>query len=373
LRLDLHGEPRLRQEMKGRSILVVDDEAIIRDLCSKVLKGYRILEAADGEEALQVLQDGPIDAILTDVMMPQMNGIELLKKIKEREPTQVVVVMTGYADKEVILKALKADADDFITKPINLLQLRTTLDKVLEKKALKEELVNLRRMDRLKTEFLGLISHKLKTPATGISLFIQNLAQGIGDPQDPAFQRTLQMILEEASYLEHLIQSLLSFSDIILQEGPPDLQPGDLRELACRVSADLGSLAAGKGAQIESRLPQTLPPLSFDHKRIALALRALLENAIKFGQEGVKVGLEAEVQADRIRLIVTDNGPGIPRDELTKVFEKFYQVDPAQSGQVRGFGLGLFYARRFAHDHGGSLQIESEFGQGTRAILTLPH
>ena len=372
MRLDLHGEPRLSQEMEGRSILVVDDESIIRDLCSKVLKGYRVLEAADGEEALRVLQNGQVDAILTDVMMPQMNGIELLKQIKEREPTQVVVVMTGYADKEVILKALKADADDFITKPINLLQLRTTLDKVLEKKALKEELVNLRRMDRLKTEFLGLISHKLKTPATGISLFIQNLAQGIGDPQDPGFQRTLEMILAEASYLEHLIQDLLSFSDIILQEGPPDLQPGDLRELAREVAADLGPLAAGKSAKIHSRLPQEFPTLAFDHKRIALTLRALLENALKFGPVGVEVTLDAEILPDRVMLTVSDNGPGIPRDELPKVFEKFYQIDPAQSGQIRGFGLGLFYARRFALDHGGSLQLDSEPGRGTSATLTLP-
>jgi CheY-like chemotaxis protein len=155
-------------------------------------------------------------------MMPQMNGLDLLKTVKEKEPNQVVVVMTGYADKEIVLRALKADADDFISKPINLLQLKTTIDKVLEKRALKEELVHLKRMDRLKSDFLGLISHKLKTPTTAISLFIQNLGQGIGDPADPAFQKTLSLIIEESQYLNYLIQDLLYYSEIILQEGLPD-------------------------------------------------------------------------------------------------------------------------------------------------------
>jgi signal transduction histidine kinase len=103
-----------------------------------------------------------------------------------------------------------------------------------------------------------------------------------------------------------------------------------------------------------------------------LTLRALLENALKFGPVGVEVILDAEILPDRVMLTVSDNGPGIPRDELPKVFEKFYQIDPAQSGQIRGFGLGLFYARRFALDHGGSLQLDSEPGRGTRATLTLP-
>ena len=79
-----------------------------------------------------VLAREEVDVVLTDVMMPQMNGLDLLRAIKERTPDQPVIVMTGYADKEVVLKALKADADDFISKPINLLQLKTTIDKVLE-------------------------------------------------------------------------------------------------------------------------------------------------------------------------------------------------------------------------------------------------
>jgi len=159
VRVEAESAVQLRQD-NGRCILIVDDEKVIRELCCTALRGYRILQAADGAEALRILEQEPADVILTDIMMPQISGLDLLKTIKEREPTQLVVVMTGYADKEIILRALKADADDFISKPITLLQLKTTIDKVLEKKVLKEELVHLKRMDRLKSEFLGVNSHK---------------------------------------------------------------------------------------------------------------------------------------------------------------------------------------------------------------------
>jgi signal transduction histidine kinase len=356
----------------GRGILIVDDEDVIRELCAKALRGYRILQAADGAEALSILEKETVDVVLTDIMMPQMNGLDLLKAVKEREPTQVVVVMTGYADKEIILRALKADADDFISKPINLLQLKTTIDKALEKKALKEELVQLKRMDRLKSDFLGLISHKLKTPTTAISLFIQNLEQGIGDPTDPAFQKTLSLIIEESQYLNYLIQDLLYYSEIILQEGPPRLGSVNPGELAAAVVKELQKYCHNKGLMLVSSLNGSLPEMNLDRQRIAFALRSLLENAIKFTPPGGTISLDAQVRDDSVRLVVQDSGPGIPREELPKVFEKFYQVDPARTGQVRGFGLGLYYARQFAQSHGGNILLECPPGGGTVATLILP-
>jgi len=372
VRLKLEGDMDLRQEQEGRCILVVDDESVLRELCTRVLKGYRVLQAASGEEALGILARETVDLVLTDVMMPDMNGLDLLRTVKEEEPNQVVVVMTGYADKEVILRALKADADDFISKPINLLQLKTTIDKVLEKKALKAELLQLKRMDRLKSDFLGLISHKLKTPTTAISLFIQNLAGGIGDPTDPAFLKTLDLILDESRYLTYLIQDLLVYSEVILQEGPLKRTPITPRDLAMAVVADLKDAFATKGVRLDALLEADHPEMDLDTKRIRFALMALLENALKFTPPGGTVTLSAERSDGELRLIIRDTGQGIPGDELPRVFEKFYQVDPAATGQVRGFGLGLFYARQFVQLHGGTIRLESQPGQGTVATLILP-
>ena len=117
----------------SKTILCVDDEPIIRNLCSEVLEEYRVLPAEDGLEALQILETEEIDLILSDVMMPNLGGLELLQKVKEQHPDQAVILMTGYSDTNLILNALKAGADDFINKPINILQLSTTVEKVFEK------------------------------------------------------------------------------------------------------------------------------------------------------------------------------------------------------------------------------------------------
>ena len=354
------------------SILVVDDESALCELCPGVLKECRVFCAANGEEALRVLDSEEIDVILTDVMMPGMSGLDLLGIAKEREPNRVVIIMTGYSDREIVLRALKAGADDFISKPINLLQLRTVIDKTLERKALREELLHLKYTDRLKTDFLGLVSHKLKTPVTVISLFLQNLARGIGDIHDPAFVATLRLILEESGYLGDLIQELLTFSDMLLQDGPPDIRPSDLAELAVTVLDELSYLAADKKITLDHQFDGSFSPLLLDRRRIAFAIRALLHNAIKFSPRGGTVTLGATIDAETVRLEIRDNGPGIPAEELLKVFEKFYQIDPGRTGQVQGFGLGLFYARSFIRDHGGRLQLMSSPGTGTTAVITLP-
>ena len=366
------GQPQLLQEPERATILVVDDEDVIRDLCARTLCEYRILEADNGLNALDLLDREAVDLLLVDVMMPQMNGLDLLKQIKERDPDQLVIVMTGYADKDLILRALKADADDFIQKPLNLLQLKSTISKALEKRLLRQELQQVKRLDRLKAEFLGLISHKLRTPTTVLSLFIQNLASGAVAADAPDFPAVVKAMREEADYLAYLIQDLLTYSDVILQDQRPKLAAADLREIALTALAEKRQQAAQKGISLISTIQGAWPRQALDRRRIAFAVGALLDNAIKFTPRGGQVILAGEVLDDQLQLVIRDTGIGIPDSELPRVFDKFYQIDPTQAGQIRGFGLGLFYARQFVQDHGGSISIESLAGTGTTVTITLP-
>lgn len=373
MRLDQFSAPLLNQRTECRSILIVDDEPAIRELGRNILRGYRILEANDGADALRILEREPVDIILTDVMMPNLNGLDLLAKAKELDPAQVVVVMTGYSDKDIILRALKLDADDFISKPINLLQLKTTIEKVLEKKKLKEELSQLKRLDKLKSDFLGLVSHKLKTPTTAISLFIQNLMRcGVEEVSAPDFQKTVGLIFDEANYLNYLIKDLLYYSEVLLHEAPLAPSQVDLRDLLSGILTEMFQTALSKGIRLESDLPSHCPSMHLDPKRMNFVLRALLENAIKFTRHGGNIHLEMKLSEDCVRILIRDNGQGIPKEEVPKIFEKFYQVDPEHTGQVRGFGLGLFYARQFVRAEGGNVHLESTPGQGTNVTVILP-
>lgn len=362
---------KFQSERNVKTILVVDDEAVIRDLCARALKGYRVLQAAEGEEALRLFEKGGIDVILTDVMMPKMNGIDLLRRLKELEPTIVVIVMTGYAEKDIILNALKADADDFITKPLNILQLKTAVDKALDKKALKEEIANLKSMDRLKSNFLSLISHKFRTPLTAISLFLQNLAGGVYDPDDPESRRNLELICGQSRYLETLVAELLVFSRFMAAGEGLNLEPCSLHDLV-RPLVAASREAAAKPAIVVSFDLDPLPPLPLDREKISFAIGQVIDNAFKFSRKEGTVTVSLKEEGGECRLTVEDAGIGIAKEELPKIFEKFYQVDPEGTGQIRGFGLGLFYAREFVKLHGGTITLESEPEKGTRVTILLP-
>ena len=368
--LSQRSDQSLLRNQERQTVLIVDNEPLMRELCSKVLTDYRTVEAADGEEALEIFRRGGIDVILTDVNMPKMDGLELLQKLKELEPTVVVIIMTGYADKELILKALKADADDFIVKPPNLLQLKSMIHKALVKKALKEELANLRSLDRFKTNFLSLVSHKFRTPITSISLFLQNLAAGVYDPDEPAVKENLELAYQESCYLGQMVTDLLTFSSV-MASGGVKLEPCDLNLLLPRLLRGSKEWAEKPGVTPQCE-QEPVPELLLDREKIGFALQQVIDNAIKFSKDSGRVCVTLKNGAEGCLITVVDDGIGIAADQLPKLFEKFYQVDADGSGQVRGFGLGLFYAREFIGMHGGSIGIESEPGRGTRVQITIP-
>jgi two-component system sensor histidine kinase/response regulator len=359
------------EQQHAKTVLIVDDEPVIRDLCSKALTGYRVLQASNGEEALSIFQKGEIDVILTDVMMPGIGGIELLKRLKEIEPTLVVIVMTGFAEKDVILNALKADADDFITKPLNLLQLKTAVDKALVKKALKEEIANLKRMDRFKSNFLSMISHKFRTPITAISLFLQNLANGVYDPEDPTYRKYVRLTYEEACYLERLVGDLLAFSRAMDDGGGLNLEPCNPVDIVEQL-LQITKTTANKPAVTIRLIHEPLPPVLLDGDKFAFAVKQIVENAFKFSGDAGTIAVALKVCEGAFQVIVEDDGIGISREDLPKIFEKFYQVDSAHSGQIHGFGLGLCYAREFVKLHGGTIAVESELGKGARFTVAIP-
>ncbi|MCK5912414.1 MAG: response regulator [Desulfuromusa sp.] len=357
-----------------KTLLCVDDDQAIRGLCVSALNNYKVLLAKDGFEALQILEIEDIDIVLSDIMMPKLGGLELLKEIKKQHPDQSVILMTGYSDKDLILEALQTGADNFITKPINVLQLCTTIERILERQKIRKELADLKRTEQLKSDFLGLISHKLKTPTTAISLFIQNIAEGVESPEDANFKQMVEMVQAETIHLEQLIQDLLYFSEATLQENNSELEPVDLGLIAERMIIAMQPAASHRKIHFDSSIKPPLPPkpLMLNPQRISFAIRALLDNAIKFTPEGGSIKIKGEIDTEHVKLAIKDTGVGISQQELAKIFNKFYQIDPEHTGQVRGFGLGLYYARDFIRSMGGQLYIESQPELGTVATIEFP-
>lgn len=351
--------------------LVVDDEQVIRDLCGHALKEYRVLQAGSLREALDLYQTEQIDLVLTDVMMPGGSGIELLKQIKQLDPGALVIVMTGFGDKEVVLSALKEDADDFINKPLQILQLRTAVQKVLDKKALKDEIATLKRLDSLKGVFLSLISHKLRTPLTSLSLGLEELERYATQfaPEETSHER-LDSMREDLQFLSRLVTSLLRFNQVMTQADNRYDCSCDLGELVRTAAATAVQTANRPAVSWEIRA-DSFAGFKGDCERLQFAIQQVIDNAFKFTADGGRVIVSLVHQQDRLLIEVQDTGCGIPPEEMPKVFERFYQVDPDATGQVPGFGLGLFCAREIIRQHGGTIAISSQPGQGTTVTITL--
>jgi signal transduction histidine kinase len=358
------------EQRRKKTILVVDDDSAILALCGRVLRGYRLLQARSCAEALKQFESEAVDLVLADAKIPGESGIELLRRLKGRDPGFPVIVMSGFSEQEIVLRSLREGADDFICKQFIQLQLRESIEKVLCRKRLRTEAADRRRLECLRSGFLSLISHKLRTPITNISLILQYLDQSVCGPCANGFRQAIATANDEVSYLGRLVDELLLFSQVMGGE-----------ELRCE-EVDLVSLVAnalqespesqGKPGVETLFEPSTLPPLNLDLRKISFALRQVIDNAYKFSEEPGRVSVDLCQGNGEIRIIVADSGCGIPRDDLEKVFEKFYQVDPDDTGQVRGLGLGLFYAREYVRLHGGAITLESDSGSGTTVTITLP-
>ncbi len=364
--------PTVHQHQEGPTILIVDDEPVLRQLCRRALEGFRILEAENGRAALEILAREQVDVVLSDIMMPEMTGLELLARVRQSDPDQVMVMMTGYGERDVVIEALKLDADDFLTKPVNLLQLTTIVNRALEKKALREQLLQLKKVDRLKTEFLELVSHKLKTPVTVVSLFLQNLGRDLEQSDLDHYRANLPQIQQQLDYLTGLIEDLLFYSELGLTPEGTRLDRIDPVPLARKVAEELASRAEQKGLAYTVELQPAATSARADRQRLRYCLHALIDNAVKFTPEGGRVELLGQATQGGYALVVKDNGPGIPGDLHARVFEKFFQIDPMHTGQVPGFGLGLFYVREFCRAMQVEVRLDSETGRGTTVTLLLP-
>jgi len=352
------------------TILVVDDELVIRDLCSKGLRKYRILQAGSFQEALDCYGSQSVDLVLTDIQMPGGSGIELLRRIKKIDPNALVLVMTGFGDKETVLEALRADADDFIQKPVNLLQLQTAIENALNKRALKEELAAMQYLDSLKGAFLSLVSHKLKTPLTSLSLGLEELERYASrlHPAEACHVRLASM-REDLGVLSGLMTSLVRMHQALGAPGSTQVSC-DLSEVVKSAAESVERASAKNGVTLELELVSA-PTVCGNRDRLMFALQQILENAFKFTNDGGTVAITLTSAGRHATIIVRDTGCGIAEDEMPKIFERFYQVDPDATGQVPGFGLGLFCAREIIRQHGGSIELSSQPGQGTTVTINL--
>jgi len=374
--------------MKKQVLLVDDEPGILKVLgISLADRGYRVMTAESGEEALRVFHEARPEVILTDIKMPGMDGIELLKRIKEESPNTEVIMITGHGEMELAIQSLKYDASDFITKPIHDetldIALRRALERLSYKKKLKEytedleklveeksrKLVEAERLAAVGQTVAGL-AHAIKNITAGLTGGMYVLEKGIELENRSYLSQGWQMIKGNVQKIKGMAVDLLNYA----KEREPEYQLCDPNGPAREVYDLMLSRATEVGVALKIAPAQSLADAWFDREGIHRVLLNLVTNAIDACTDISCASKTCEVvlrtlkpQGWAVEYQVTDNGCGMDEETRKKIFQIFFSTKGS-----RGTGLGLMIAKKIVDEHGGVIDLSSEKGSGTVFRVRLP-
>jgi len=227
---------------------------------------------------------------------------------------------------------------------------------------------DLERTEQLRRNMVADIAHELRTPLTNLKGYLEAVRDGVIKPDASA----IRSLDEEASLLSRLVDDLQELSLAEAGELKLDFKSEDITKLIKQMMRAMQAQAAARGVSLSLDLPGKLPKVNIDSQRINQVLRNLLENALAHTEKDGNIVVTAQEQANRVKIMVRDNGEGIPAEDLPNIFERFYRVDKSRTRVTGGSGLGLTIARRLVEAHGGQIKARSEPGKGSRFTFTIP-
>jgi len=382
-------------------ILIVDDERRNRELLKVMLEpeGFLLDTAESGDEALAMVALQSPDLILLDVMMPGMDGYQVVGKIKSNPDMKniPVIMLTALDDRNAKMLGLNAGAEDFLSKPVDRAELSVRVRNLLRLKAYGDKLATtlaalessneqlaaalaeagVARMmaehaNNAKTQFLRAMSHELRTPLNAISGYTEILEMGIRGAVSPEQAKDLGRIKRAASYLLRLINDILTIARL---EGarPLNLIAIPVNKLLAEVDGLCTLQAKAKGLTLTVTPCEDEILVAADAERFQQILLNLITNAIKFTIKGGTIEVTCYSVAGIFQLRVKDTGVGIRVLDVDRVFEPFVQIDRHLTTDTQqGVGLGLSISRELARAMHGDLTVQSEEGVGSTFTLTLP-
>ena len=366
--------PVVKESMPHERILVVDDNEEIVYLCVQILEseGYKVEGVSDGMAAIDLAKEGHFDLLVTDIMMPGLNGMEIFKAIRKFDPDLVGIVITGHGTLHTAIDALEIGFHGFLTKPFSYVELSTTVSQALERSKLEKELIAFRRIDKLKDDFLAIISHELRTPLSLVLSSIDLIFLMRGEKADGKEKETLGILKKEGNRLARLISNMILYSELKFQRVEYPLEPINIRDITEKIVESLKEDAFKKKIVIDNQLTDTIPVFMGVRRYIKQMVTNFLDNAIKFNREGGRITLRAGTHGDHIQFEVNDTGIGIDEDNRDRIFDPFKQVEAPMTRKVGGPGLGLAINNEIVRVHGGEIWVESERGKGSTFVVTIP-
>jgi signal transduction histidine kinase len=376
--------------MNPNRILIVDDEE--RNV--KLVKGmimsekYEVATATCGQDALEYLESDLPDLIVLDVMMPDIDGFEVCRRLKQDEATRhiPILMVTALMEKEHRVKAMEVGADDFLSKPVDrtellvrvksLLRIKSYHDKVLESyEQITAKNMELEKLEQTKEELTHMVVHDLMNPLSVISMGLDLLMFDQLNYNEEQ-KKTMQQCHYNCDELKRMIQSMLDIHKMEDGKLQPSNKELEVSELIEHLMESFQASAEYNQIELEFDSQDSGHTLYGDEMLIKRVISNLISNAIRhtppFGK--VKIGVTGVEGNGTLQLSVSDTGDGIDPAYHDKIFERFEQVDLKKSGaKVGSSGLGLAFCKMAVEAHGGDIWVESEgSGNGSTFYLKVP-
>ena len=371
-------------------ILVIEDEDQVRQSYDDMFSffGYDVESVPNGREGMSRITKQDYDIVITDLNMPEMNGIEVLKYIKKKKPYIEVIVITGYATLENAIEAMKVGAYDYFAKPVDIEHVRIVLSKCVqqiqsrkENEELRSLTQRLKELNELKDKFITITNHELRTPVTVLKGYVELIDYFLEDSRDKNISEAIEIVTETMNELVGIVEQMHDISSY--DYGKKHMVIGDveIENVLELIFKEMKVLFEKRKIQFNLKLKKSGVIVSGDDKQLKRCLRELLQNALKFTPEGGHVELEYSTNQDKnkIYIKVRDNGIGIPGDKQDLIFEPFYEVQNVINHMTSktefmggGIGLGLTLAKEVFESHKGELLLESVENNGSTFTVVLP-
>jgi len=367
-----------------KTILLVDDEPDIRDVLSLYLAdmGYQVYEAENGDEALRIFRDVQPSMVMTDIKMPGMDGIELLKKVKHENPETEVIMITGHGDMDLAIRSLKCEATDFITKPINVdvleLALRRVREKIFMRQKLQEYTENLEKLVREKTELqnhlaslglmIGSISHGIKGLLTGLDGGMYLLDSGFAKKNEAQIKEGWDVVKLRVERIRKMVMDILFYA----KERDLRLERIDVRNFVEAIAAELEPKMKHQKIEFIRNFNANLGEFEVDETYVHSALMNIIENAIDACAKDTsrkfhKIVFEVRQSKEQVVFDVFDDGIGMAQETQEKLFTPFFS-----SKGDKGTGLGLFISNAIIQQNRGEILLQSTPGKETLFRIKIP-
>ena len=349
-------------------ILVVDDELGPRESLKMILNPYYNVHVAErGAQAIDILTQFPVDLVTLDLKMPGLSGINVLEKVKQRDPDIEAIIITGYGSLDTAIEGLRLGAFDYISKPFDVNHILSLVRRGLERRRAKAQL------RQVKSDFLSNVSHELRTPLSVVVGFVYLLLNQVIGKLTEDQQKVLETVYRNSEELLELIDNVLWMTSLNAGDTGAMVDEFDAREVVKESIKRYDQVFREKGLKLSVDMPDCRLSIFSDRAKVERIFQNIFNNAVKYTSEG-EIKVKARPSADRmgVELEVADTGVGIEKNNMALIFEPFQQVDKSAQRSCSGLGLGLTVARRMAQLIGGTVELSSEPGLGTCVALRFP-